>query len=95
MKGRDHSEDIDADGKIILIRVGAFEPDSSGSWCKSLGSIECGNFLTSRGTKVSREILLFEVSYSFRPCTSIVIVNINLRSLCFSGIPAAVKDFYL
>ena len=27
LKGRDHSEDIDADGRIILIKVGAFGRD--------------------------------------------------------------------
>jgi hypothetical protein len=37
----------------------------------------------------SRGILLFEISYSVRPCTFIVFVDSNIRSLCFSCIPAA------
>jgi len=37
----------------------------------------------------SRGILFFEISYSVRLCTFIVFVNSNIRSLCFSGIPAA------
>jgi len=37
----------------------------------------------------SRGILFFEISYSVRPCTFIVFVNSNIRSLCFCGIPAA------